>query len=1190
MKKSLFQKIICLILSVTTLLGAFGITASAATDDGKKYGSNKDTAATLIEMQELAGVKTYEEYKKYYGEPDDINATGTRDVITINIKDIIEEDDEGNKSNGVITSESDSCAGALEEGNPLWPEFGGKETADNSIYLPASGSTTWRFEVPDGAEGYYYIKIESYSCYTDESSISTIERRLLIDGQIPFNESRNIKLGKRWEYTNVSVVTEDTDEQGYSVTTKYKSDKSASYKIVTEIKDGKKTVTTYTTKRDIIGNSMSPEIQQNPAWNTYYCQDSTGYYDGNFCYYILNGKRTITLEAVREPIIIKSIELIPYDPSTDALPTLAAVKADYATKGYTSAVVSSGDKAGNRAPSTVIQAEFPDAVSDSSVMPSNDNTSSATTPVASGSQLFNVIGETGFDTIGQWAEYKFSVNETGLYKMSSRYLQKSLEGMYVCRTLKLVGGHGLGLTDGVYGLADGTPTVPFQEAYDAQFDYNKDWQSTYISDSKGEVFEFYFVAGVEYTLRIECSLGSLKKDIQRAENVLSQINDCYLKILQLTGSAPDEYRDYKFMDIMPDVVKNLLQQAIELDGNPTVDKDGNTVYSIKASIEKQCGGKKGSHTATLGTIARLLDTMGSNDGYDIAANMSNLKSYLGTLGTWINDSKKGKLMIDSITVCPSDSGKKQLSKANANFFESFWFEITSFIYSFTTDYSAMGLQKRPSKSTTSIAVWIATGRDQSNIWRSLIDAGTGFTSSTGDAVQLKLVTAGTLLPSILSGKGPDVYIGLGASDVVNYAIRDAVIGVSGNSKNKSVQKFNYIFTTPEYVYNNGGNYTKSATPVEGATASFESRTFVDHIGYDPTDLTAVVPEENRNFAQAAMDTVTLLDVTYGVPQTMAFSMMFYRMDVLADLGVEVPDTWDQLLSVLPVLQSNNMAIGVNYTLAIDFMLYQMGGNMWKYTDDPAYAGARIGLDTTEATKSFEYVCRLFSDYSFPVSYDAANRFRTGEMPILIGSYEDLYNKLVVYATEIEGLWEFCPVPGTERVNEKGETYINYDSLATVTATVMLNGVQNKGENVMRAAWNFVQWQTSANIQAQYGNRMVALIGPSAKYETANIKAIKDLSWTAEEREAIEDQIEHMSSIVNYPGSYIIARYMKFAFLDVVNSGADAADALNSYIGAINTEITRKREEFKDFDLEVLKNAAAVEKYEAEREAQGKSKY
>ena len=293
-------------------------------------------------------------------------------------------------------------------------------------------------------------------------------------------------------------------------------------------------------------------------------------------------------------------------------------------------------------------------------------------------------------------------------------------------------------------------------------------------------------------------------------------------------------------------------------------------------------------------------------------------------------------------------------------------------------------------------------------------------------------------------------------------------------------------------------------------------------------------------------------------------MMFYRMDILASLGQEVPETWGQLLSILPVLQSNNMEIGVAYINAIDFMIYQEGGNMWKYADpdlyDSRYAGAKIDLDSEIAAKAFNFTCRLYSDYSFPVSYDAANRFRTGEMPILIGDYVSIYNTLVVYATEIEGLWEFCSLPGSVRADG---TY-NYDSLAGVTATVMLHGCDNK-----LAAWQYMQWETSDKSQSEYGNRMVALIGPSAKYATANKKALEDLSWTTSEKTAIRSQMDgHLSSIVNYPGSYIINRYMKFAFLEAVNDGADPVEALRNYVDAINAEITRKREEFKSdkFDL------------------------
>ena len=68
MKKSLSQKVLCLILSLTTLLGLLSVTAAAAVSDDQDYHkSNNDTASTREEMTALVGIPTYEEYLKKYG-------------------------------------------------------------------------------------------------------------------------------------------------------------------------------------------------------------------------------------------------------------------------------------------------------------------------------------------------------------------------------------------------------------------------------------------------------------------------------------------------------------------------------------------------------------------------------------------------------------------------------------------------------------------------------------------------------------------------------------------------------------------------------------------------------------------------------------------------------------------------------------------------------------------------------------------------------------------------------------------------------------------------------------------------------------------------------------------------------------------------------------------------------------------
>jgi ABC-type glycerol-3-phosphate transport system substrate-binding protein len=125
-------------------------------------------------------------------------------------------------------------------------------------------------------------------------------------------------------------------------------------------------------------------------------------------------------------------------------------------------------------------------------------------------------------------------------------------------------------------------------------------------------------------------------------------------------------------------------------------------------------------------------------------------------------------------VQPKDS---ELPKASAGFFASLWHEVTGFFQSFLRNYDRMGAltEEDDASAQESVEVWLAYGRDQSQVIRNLIN--NNFTKQTGITVNLKLVAGGTLLPSILAGKGPDVYLGLGSGDVINYAIRGALAPV-----------------------------------------------------------------------------------------------------------------------------------------------------------------------------------------------------------------------------------------------------------------------------------------------------------------------------------------------------------------------------------------------------------------------------
>lgn len=1158
----MFQKVLCLVLSVATLLGAFAIGSSAQ----PSVEGNSTTAPSLEEMKAVSGIGTYAEYISAYAIKE--NDNDAKEII------VFAAEGEGSDDNGEVTfGKNDSLVSNVtgwENWEGYLDGFTDPTKAGNAIYLSAQGEVNWQCTINVGEGGWYKIEFEYYSCDNEESSTSSIERKLLINGKIPFREASSLTFDKFWAYDNKTVIDEKDslarpDLRCDGTYYEYVTDENGYYKYVVEVKSGvARNVAVYTLSQDINGNSMAPGLDVTPRWNTYACTDASGYYDDSFAFYFVQSQTVdITLEAIREPMAIKSVKLIPMDNPN---------KGESEVIGYDSYKEQHDSLADNSANGQIIkiEAEFPDYVSDSSVTPSNDKTSSATYPSVAKAQLYNIIGKKSYSTVGQWAAYSFSVTQDGYYKLGMRYKQDALQGMYICRALKLTGGE--------YG---DIPSVPFAEANDVRFNYSKEWQSTYLGkyyavegqeELAFEAFEFYFEAGEEYTVYLECSLGSLREYIQEVENILNEVNEAYLEILQLTGSDPDPYRSYNFHQVMPGVLTLILESAERL-------------MEIKEELEALCR-TNGSHIATLETVAVTFNRAASNMGHNLAANLESMKSYLGTLGTWVSNSKTGAMVVDTIVVAPSDETDKALPETSAGFFSSLWFEFSSFIYSFFTEYDQMGLQVIPDENTTTIDVWLDKGRDQSQIWRTMVDAKqTGFTDQTGIAVTLKLVAGGTLLPSILSGKGPDIYMELDSATVINYAIRGAIVSVNGTDPNMTTaeQAVFSNYSVDDDLYKNCvkvGNtyvlsgkydaktneYDMSATKTVSSNA-FLSRPYEESL-YD-SEPGEELKAEDKIYVDAALRTLhlgiisedeagneKLIEYDYGIPMTMSFSMLFYRSDALADLDVSVPKTWEEMLSILPKLQTNSMQIGISYVAALDFMIYQMGGSLWKYEDIPEYAGSRINYDDEICLDAFTYVCRWFTDHSFPVSYDAANRFRTAEMPLLVGDYISLYNQLIVFATEIDGLWGFCPLPGVETEDEDGNKVINYDSLAGVRATIMLSGCDDK-----LAAWKFMQWQTSADVQAEYGNQMVAIIGPSAKYEAANIKAINDLSWTSKEKEAIFDQIANMSSIVNYPGSYIFARYTKFAFLDAVNDGVDPSSALQDYIPAINIELTRKREEF-----------------------------
>ncbi len=1056
MRKTKFQRVTAFVLALVFLLCAGLVPVSASNAVGQ-------TGGTASEMKELLNAISYKDYIALYSDSQD--AENFVPVATKGVSVLGKE--------GVVSSNIDLDKLTAEQLAALTEEDRKNYAAVNTydgiegLYVPGTGSVVWTLDTALEQyaslknAGRYYLEIDYYAVANKSTSI---ERLFMINGKVPFSEARYLTISKNWQntYENASFeVPKDESADTYVATAK-----AAGFTDVkTEERDGKTYIiytipATWTPSnaavvddqvlrfflQDIDKNEIRATLSQTPVWQTYQFKDSNGFVQTPFEFVVApdeDGKVTLTLESVNEPMVISEIRLVP--------PTTLMSYADYA-KQYENVATGTGK--------IKIEAEYYYASSSQTIYPVTDNTSAITSPASTKYTVLNTLGGDKWQSPGQWVSYKFKVDQTGMYKIATRFRQNILDGMYSSRILSLYGGSYNG--------------VPFAEANRLRFNYSSDWQSGYLTDGTTE-FEFYFEAGVEYTLRLEVSLGDMGDIVSRVQASLNSINNDYLNILKLTGADPDEDRDYGFSRVMPDVMRDMIIQKRELEA--------------VSKLLNETAGVKSSMSADLDKVSRLLGVMGYSDD-QVAKNLDQLKSYIGTLGTWLSNAKTQPLVLDYIVI---QNENEDLPRAKANFWQSIVYEISSFFQSFFRNYDRVGAMSLEESEDT-VEVWLAYGRDQAQVIRGLVN--NDFTPQYHVPINLKLVSGGTLLPSILAGKGPDVYIGIGQGDIINYAIRGAL------------------------------------EPIE-----------------DMPDF----EEVTSDFNESAMMVLGIADKDnvyhcYGLPETQSFPMMFVRKDVLADLDIDVPETWDDVKAAIPVLQANNMLIGMAKNA--NMFIYQMGGEL--FADD----GMRINLDSNVALEAFETMCDMFTMYSFPYKYDFANRFRTGEMPIGFADYTSTYNQLKVFATEIEGLWEFRPLPGYY-IDGK----LNNKSVSTVSAIAMITGCENKD-----GAWKFMRWHSGAQCQIDYSNEMVAILGPSAKHPTANRQALASLPWTTSEYTQLYAQFENLAAIPNYPGAYIVDRYTNFAFLAAFNNNANPVVELQSYINIINKEITRKRTEF---ELETL---------------------
>ena len=87
------------------------------------------------------------------------------------------------------------------------------------------------------------------------------------------------------------------------------------------------------------------------------------------------------------------------------------------------------------------------------------------------------------------------------------------------------------------------------------------------------------------------------------------------------------------------------------------------------------------------------------------------------------------------------------------------------------------------------------------------------------------------------------------------------------------------------------------------------------------------------------------------------------------------------------------------------------------------------------------------------------------------------------------------------------------------------------------------------------------MGASARQATANVEALKSLSWSSSDLSALTRQWSQTNTIPQTPGSYYTERMYQQAFLSVVNNDSNIRNTLSKWGDLADQEIERKHQEY-----------------------------
>lgn len=419
-------------------------------------------------------------------------------------------------------------------------------------------------------------------------------------------------------------------------------------------------------------------------------------------------------------------------------------------------------------------------------------------------------------------------------------------------------------------------------------------------------------------------------------------------------------------------------------------------------------------------------------------------------------------------------------------------DVKRFVYSFQPDpYQSIGAGE------DELEVWVNRPRQYVNLLQVMADS--SFTPQTGIRVKFSIMPdESKLILANAAGIQPDVALGVSTDRPYELAIRNAL---------------------------------------------YDLRTFPDFDSYI------------RIYTPGALLGYIINDSVYAIPETQDCWLLFYRQDILDALGLPVPETWDEVIEILPELQRYGLNFNTplssgagqkNYILTAPY-LFNYGAEL--YADD----GFATGLQSEEAVAAVKFMADSFTIYGMPLTTASFYQdFRYGTLPIGVSNIVDTYVKLMTIAPEIGGRWTIALFPATVLPDGTHNRY----ATGSAQTSIMFQNTDKPQEG-----WEFLKWWMSTETQAEFAEQLVLNYGAEYLWFSANLEALSYMDLPEEHKAVIREQWEWLQEPVRLPGSYMQERELSNVWNRIVFNGVNPRVAIDRSVIIINREIARKMEEF-----------------------------